>query len=394
MYAYEEVPEYDHSIITDALLTRETDLPEASCQNLPSQWKGVLMRDLLNWNRDGDAKTDMMIYEQEIQLIKDAGFNYVKILFDFEYYGKDHNDFNFISLKKPQQGSMNETHLKELDQIIAWCMERDIHVNLCSSETGMVGFPENMIPPTVFTKSKYAQPLAEQWQVLARRYADIPNRYLSFTLIDADEIFQEMHYEAFLTPVVDAIREVSADRCIIADVFGKYTGQSMAKLGVALSSAACWPEELLIKPREARSMVDNRCETMTWPYEKGSMVYDGEAAMVNRLWQFSAPDDVAATAQQYGVGYMVSHWAPYVETGNSVRRERFNDTMLKAYLEDMTQTMEGRGYGWCYGNWFSFVGFGAAYPAIRSTTYTKLNNAPLYVDDEVFGWFREINGVA
>lgn len=111
-------------------------------------------------------------------------------------------------------------------------------------------------------------------------------------------------------------------------------------------------------------------------------------------WIKSAPADVAAVAEQYGVGFMVSRWAPFVSYGNSVRRDRFNDNMMQAYLMDMEQTMADRGYGWCYGNWFSFVGIGAAYPAVTSTTYTKINDAPLYVDDETFGWFRHINGIA
>lgn len=115
--------------------------------------------------------------------------------------------------------------------------------------------------------------------------------------------------------------------------------------------------------------------------------------MTNRAYGWITPDSVAATAEQYSVGYMVSGWAPAVSYGNSVRRERFTDETMQAYLTDMIETMAARGYGWCYGNWFSFVGIGAAYPAIRSTTYTKINNAPLYIDDETMGWFQKINGV-
>lgn len=391
MLAYADIPAYDRTIITDDLLTRETTLPEASCQNLPKEWKGVEVRDLL-YSDGVDAKVDANLYESEIQLIKDAGFNYVQILFDFQYLMSEIPDLFYIFSDKPGEGMMNETHLKELDRIIAWCMERDIHVNLCC--TDVVGWPEQMIPDAIFAKPKYAEPLAEQWQVLARRYAQIPNTYLSFTMFHEPAIWTENYYEKFFPTVVEAIRTESPERCIIAQVNGKFTGECMAELGVALASSAIWPEELMIEPKDPRTKVDQLMAEISWPYEKNGKVYDGESAMMNHLWGLASPDEVAATAKEYGVGYMVYSWAPYIKYGNSVRRERFTDEMLQSYLTDLSETLAQRGYGWCYGNWFSFVGFGAAYPAIRSTTYTRLNDAPLYVDNETFAWLQEINGAA
>ncbi len=391
MLAYADVPVYDSSIITEDLLTKDTTLPEASCQHLPKEWKGVEVRDLL-YVGGVDAKVDARIYENEIQLIKDAGFNYVRILFDFEYYLSEIADLFHIFSPKPDEGMMNETHLKELDQIIAWCMERDIHVNLVC--TDVIGWSDQAIPDAILSKPRNAKPMAEQWQVLARRYAEIPNTYLSFTLYDNPPIWQENQFGSFFVSVVEAIREVSPDRCIIADMSLKSTGESMAQLGVALSTRAVLPEQFEINPRAKTAETAGLFESAAWPYEANGNIYDGVATMLTyENWIKSAPDRVAAVAEQYGVGFMVSSWAPFVSYGNSVRRDRFNDDMMQAYLADMTQTMADRGYGWCYGNWFSFVGISAAYPAIHSTTYTKIDHAPLYIDEETFNWFREINGV-
>lgn len=391
MLAYADVPAYDSSIITEDLLTKETTLPEASCQHLPEEWKGVEIRDLL-YVGGVDAKVDARIYENEIQLIKDAGFNHVRILFDFEYYLSETADIYHIFSKKPDEGMMNETHLKELDQIIAWCMERDIHVNLVC--TDVIGWSDQAIPDAILSKPSNAKPMAEQWQVLARRYAEIPNTYLSFTLYDNPPIWQDSGFGKFFGGVVEAIREVSPDRCIIADMSLKSTGESMAQLGVALSTRAVLPDDFEINPRENTAQTAALFASAAWPYEADGNVYDGAATMLTyESWIKSAPADVAAVAEQYGVGFMVSRWAPFVSYGNSVRRDRFNDNMMQAYLMDMEETMADRGYGWCYGNWFSFVGIGAAYPAVTSTTYTKINDAPLYVDDETFGWFRHINGI-
>ncbi|MBR5125893.1 MAG: cellulase family glycosylhydrolase [Oscillospiraceae bacterium] len=391
MLAYTDVPAYDSSIITDDLLTKETTLPEASCQHLPVEWKGVELRDLL-YSGDVDAKVDARIYESEIQLIGDAGFNYVRILFDFEYFMSETADMFHIYTKIPDEGMMNENHLKELDQIIAWCMERDIHVNLVC--TDVIGWSDRVTPNVILANTGNAKPMAEQWQVLARRYADIPNTYLSFTLLDNPSIAQDAGFGKFFGGVVEAIREVSPERCIIADLSLLATGESMAQLGVALSSRAVLPDNFEIDPKAATVKTAGLFESVAWPYETNGKAYDGPATMVDiEGWVKSAPDDVAAVAEQYGVGFMVSGWAPFTSYGTSTRRDRFNDDMMQSFLADMTQTMTDRGYGWCYGNWFGFVGFGAAYPAIDSTTYTKINDAPLYVDDETFGWFAEINGV-
>lgn len=240
MLPYDEIPTYDTSIITDALLNKETTLPEASCQNLPASWRGMGTKILLSTG-ESDVVADRMLQKNEIQIIKEAGFNFLRLNLDFRYYTSDaYNSFYWQTNKKG--GYMNESRLKELDQIIAYCMEKDIHVNL-ACKNKVVGWSDQATPPAIFAAPKNAVPLAEQWQVLARRYAAIPNTYLSFTMFDEPDIWQPKQYGRFFTPVVEAIREVSPDRCIIADMEGRDAGEDMAALGVALSTQAVWPED-------------------------------------------------------------------------------------------------------------------------------------------------------
>ena len=59
--------------------------------------------------------------------------------------------------------------------------------------------------------------LAQMWQAVARRYADIPSTYLSFTLFGHPDTSPK---NDFLLPSVDEIREVSPNRCIIAEIYG------------------------------------------------------------------------------------------------------------------------------------------------------------------------------
>ena len=65
--------------------------------------------------------------------------------------------------------------LEKLDHVLAWCMENDIHLNLRA--TGVGGFynsnEQNMAID--FGRKGLDTRLAQMWQAVARRYADIPN---------------------------------------------------------------------------------------------------------------------------------------------------------------------------------------------------------------------------
>lgn len=65
---------------------------------------------------------------------------------------------------------------------------------------------------------------------------------------------------------------------------------------------------------------------------------------------------------------------------------------MHAYLTDMAQTMAQRGYGWCYTDWMGTVGIAYSYPLVEDSTYTQVDEY-LWIDEEMSGWFREINGV-
>ncbi len=387
MLPYGEISTYDTNIITDDLLARETSLPEASCQNLPASWKGISSTTLTAFD-ELDALADYMLQENEIQVIKDAGVNFLQLHLDFRYYTSEIYDVYFWPTT-PVEGHMNETRLKELDQIIAWCMERDIHVNLVCDKVS--GWENEIDPRKILKDKKNIAPISEQWTVLARRYADIPNTYLSFTLHDEISVWEKGVYGPFFTPVVEAIRAVSPDRCIIAEMADRGDpGEDMAALGVALSTHAIWPEEFQLgegRPRTRKALF----ESATWPYTKKGVTYDAEGAMTNKQYNCDTPDEIAAVAEQYGVGFMVSGWAPTCKE-TPVLLNRFSDAFMESYLTDFVQVLADRGYGWCYGDTNGFVGLFSAYPAVKDTTYTQVDNAPLYIDDEMFGWFKTLNG--
>ena len=382
---YDEITHYDESIITPDLLNRETNLPEASCSHLPAEWHGVGLSDT--------AQPDQLTQAHELDVIKNAGFNFVRLSFNAKYYhgrvpkrtyGKDaHPD------------GLNENRLKELDQLLAWCMERDIHLNLScmyghdwpdyAKENKFVQDPDN------------AYGLVQFWKAIARRYADIPNQYLSFTPLEYSWGYNDEDNAGFLAPIVDGIRESSPDRCIIAVVGdGNITGKGAAQLKMALSSDCYWASDFLFRYADQKHL-DKILKNAVWPYKEKGVLINGESAMSKskNFWGKSSPlDSVAAVAQEYGVGYMVREWGPRVLGWNAVlSKTRYSDETMHAFLTDMTQAMKDRGYGWCYTDWMGSVGIAYCYPMIKDSTYTQVGDY-LWVDEEMSGWFREINNAS
>lgn len=371
---YEEVLPFDETIITPELLSRETTLPEASSSHLPDEWHGIYYT--------YSAKMEDHALESDIQTIKDAGFNFIRCALNFtHFYG-----FN------PEEGKIHEGRMKELDQLLAWCMERDIHLNI--SLYWNYDWPDGFSSDQLVRQTKYSKSIADTWTVFARRYADIPGQYLSFTLLDHAWGSTDEENGAFLSPAAEAVQKISPCRCIIAKVGqGEVSGAAIASKGVALTSNCTWGEDFYFT-----DYYSDRKSTMqkaVWPYEEDGEIVDGNAALSKNTKgkAKNAPDAVAATAREHGVGYMVCEWGPRREWYGLIAEDvRYSDDTMQAYLTDMTQTMKERGYGWCYTDWMGCVGLTFCYPLVKDSAYTQVREH-LYVDEEMSSWFKEINGV-
>lgn len=372
---FEEAGTFDETIITPELLSRETTLPEASSSHLPAEWHGI--------NYTYSAKMEEHPLESDIQIIKDAGFNFIRYSVHFDhFYGHE-----------PEGGRIHEGRLKELDQLLAWCMERDIHLNI-----GMYwnyDWPDGFSSNQLVRQTKYSKSIADIWRVFARRYADIPSQYLSFTLLDHAWGGTDEENGAFLAPAAEVIQEVSPDRCIIARVGrGDVSGAAIASKGVALTSDCTWGEDFYI----TGYYTDRKAvmQKAVWPYEQDGEIVDGNT-MLSKSESGktkNAPDTVAATAKEHGVGYMVCEWGPRRDYyGLIVEDIRYSDETMQAYLMDVSQMMKERGYGWCYTDWMGSTGITFCYPLVKDSTYIQPQGQCLYVDEEMTGWFREINGV-
>ncbi len=236
--SFDPKPEYvsieDVSIhtIPKELYSGESSLPDASNQIIPA-WRGVAYFPKCWAHPEAGGKYhDWNYRESDFVAIHDAGLNMVSIYISptrlsFPYGDNDITKINLVELEL-------------LDQALAWAFENNLHVQLVLN--GVPGVPYNDFAETynwslLFSDSEKARMLSDYWRMLARRYSDIPNKYLGFGLLNEVGATNEEEYLRVLGPAVDVIWEESPDRLITADIHSiGITGESMAKKGVALSS--------------------------------------------------------------------------------------------------------------------------------------------------------------
>ena len=413
--APEAVGKYNESIITPDLLEKETTLPAASCAKLPETWRGVVMDDMVYTEQIGHL--DSRVYEYEIQAVKEAGFNYIGFELDFGWLqdallmdANMHAYKGFV--KEEDAGKLDENRLEQLDQVLAWCMKYDIHLNLRCVAVGGEGNPGDYSIQyrELHNVRKYGGILADQWQAIARRYADIPNTYLSFTLftLPGMEYGQTQVKNELLLPALEAIREESPDRCVIADIFNKYQDpEQFAELGTALSYRMTQPDRIFhfavggyysYNPNAFRKEFNARgqyaTQNFTWPFEDR---IDAEVLLTTAHPGGNSYQKVQEIAQEYGVGFMLSEFGvtalPSIGDVHLPRNFRYPEEDYQAMLSDIIGEVEKSGSGWCFAHWYSPYGIAFGAPVITGAEYERLEDYPYYIDLGMFDFFKSrING--
>lgn len=225
-----EAGTYDKSIITDELLNAKSDLPEVTQEKLPSTWKGAGIP-LPKGNN-----FCLHFQESYVRLLSENGFNFMRLFLNFETlrypdYPKDWRQ-------------VNQSELRDLDQLLAWCMGYGIHLQI--SMNGYLDTNGN-------SKQDASMPLSEAewevtrgyWEMLAKRYEEIPSQYLSFDLCNEIEPLgpeqpEEIDFDTAIQGIAsvrDAVWAADPDRVLLysfADGAPTESVDAIAALGIAV----------------------------------------------------------------------------------------------------------------------------------------------------------------
>ncbi len=144
--------------------------------------------------------------EEDFKLISNWGFNFVRLPMDYRCWIIDGDWTKF-----------DEKQLEEIDQAVKWGQKYNIHVclNFHRAPGYTVASPPE--PTSLWTDKETQKICALHWATFAQRYKNIPNKYLSFNLLNEPSNVSEEEFLPVIKLIVESIRKEDPDRLIISD---------------------------------------------------------------------------------------------------------------------------------------------------------------------------------
>jgi len=183
--------------------------------------------------------------EFDFATMAEWGFNFARLPLSYWVWGRK-DDWSII----------NEEPLKEIDRAIELGRQYGIHINIdfhripgyCINERELE--PADLFSGTRAQRDKALAAAAFHWRAFTKRYKGIPNRQLSFDLINEPpkmrsyEGYLEERYVEIVKALVAGIREVAPKRLIFADGIniGQAPVMGIADLGLVQSTRGYLPK--------------------------------------------------------------------------------------------------------------------------------------------------------
>ena len=221
------VPRTDERAITntisDEIKVKATAMPEATYESIP-EWNGTTIYNKYEYGWTGSDNMPSDFQESTVQEISDIGFDFVRVLIDTRYfYSESPEQYPAGPEYDGNSDNVNLNELENLDNLISWCIERDIHVCIDVHNTPggyMIGGDEEETRELLFTPgSEEEQMFYDFWDLIAKRYKDVSSNGLSFNIYNEPPRFVgDEQYTEFIKKALDLIFAQTEDRLIFVDM--------------------------------------------------------------------------------------------------------------------------------------------------------------------------------
>lgn len=234
----------EFNTISTALLDKAAELPGISDHSLPD-WQGTALT---------PEYLDRNVRAKDIEDIAKFGFNYVRVHYSYKRFV---NERNF----KPIESS-----LMKLDQLIGWGIQYGVHINVTLYE--LPGSRDD-----IMKNSEHYRQAIEVWDMLAKRYSNVPAAALSYNLLNEPgyEVFTEEEYAAFANALAETIWKYDSQKVVVSDgMLGQGWDGSVASKPIdkinpkVVQSLHFYPWHCLRRSAHLN--------LLRWPYEKGVTV--------------------------------------------------------------------------------------------------------------------------
>ena len=319
--------------VPKALLAADQDI---GASHIP-RWRGFNLQGRFGW--PGHPYEGPAYEEADFEAMAEWGFDFARLPLAYWSWGS-----------RDDWSQIREEPLRHLDNAVELGKQYGVHVNLCFHRipgycvSGREQEPADLFSGRRAERQRALEAAVFHWKAFARRYKGIPNRHLSFDLLNEPpkmrsyEGYLEERYEEIVRALVAGIREVDASRLIFAD--GLDLGQApvpgIVDLGLVQSNRGYQPKA--VSHYTATWVPRDEYETMrapSWPLVDDS----------GRTWDRSRLQ-----------AEMIDRWRPVLERGVQVHVGEFgcfNRTphpVALAWLGDCLALWQQAGWGFAMWN--------------------------------------------
>jgi endoglucanase len=293
---------------------RGITLPEPSWQRLP-RWRGFNLQAKFGYEKPPES-----FQEADFARIARLGFNFVRLPLDYRFWTQP-DDWT----------RLREEGLSDIDRAVGLGMRYGIHVCLNFHRAPGYTVARPAEARSLWTDAEAQRVCAGHWAYFASRYLGIPNRHLSFNLLnEPDDVDPETHRRV-VEYLVAAIRKYDDQRLIICD--GRDGGRTppteLVGLDVAVASRGYEPRPLTHYQAEwVNGAYD--WSRPAYPLRQDDIVWDKETLRQRIMEPW-------ARLAARGVGTMVGEFGAYKHTPHSV---------VLAWMRDCLELWREAGWGW------------------------------------------------
>ncbi len=297
------------------------DAPEPTPRKLP-RWRGFNLLEKFTARRNGSPP----FQASDFAFMQDWGFDFARLPMSYQCWAKG-DPAEWLKL--------DESQLRHIDQAVELGKKHGIHINLNLHRAPgyCVNPPEE--PLDLFKDAQALDASAYHWAHFAKRYRGIPNRDLSFDLLNEPKDLPDESYVRVVTALVSAIRAEDPQRLIIADGlrWGRKPVPGLIPLNVGQSTRGYDP--MRISHHKASWVRGEDWPTPTWPLNPGTPEHWDKERLRREIigpWK---------ELERQGVGIHVGEWGAYNKTPHAV---------ALAWMKDLLDLWREAGWGWALWN--------------------------------------------
>jgi endoglucanase len=291
---------------------------DPSPRKLPP-WRGFNLLDKFNvdW---GVRRFD----ERDFALIAELGFNFVRLPMDYRAWAEPGN-----------WSVLRQNVLEEIDQVLRWAEHYQLHI--CINFHRAPGY--SVTPPaerlSLWTNDEALHVCTVHWWNFARRYKGVPNRLLSFNLLNEPPAIDPQIHRKVVERILEAIRKEDDRRLVICDglEWARTPPGELVGLNVAAATRGYEPMRLTHYGAEWIAGAD-RWEVPTYPLRDGTAVWDRQALLRGHVEPWKQ-------LEAKGVGVMVGEFGAYNRTPHKV---------VLDWMRESLQLWRDAGWGWALWN--------------------------------------------